>query len=65
MSELNVERLEKLISGIKFDGYYLEATFQFKLLMQLASIIDENKILPERNIEAYKLKGLIKKKLIL
>ena len=47
--------LENIIKNISFDNYYNEATFQFKLLMGLGKIINENNIFPERNIEYYEL----------
>jgi len=50
---LKVIRIDDLLKKINFDDYYIEATFQFKLLMQLGKIYDENKIFPERHIKAY------------
>jgi hypothetical protein len=50
---MDTAKIDKLLENIKFDGFYLEATFQFKLLMQLAKIFDEDIIFPERNIEYY------------
>jgi hypothetical protein len=50
---MDTAKNDKLLENIKFDGFYLEATFQFKLLMQLAKIFDEDIIFPERNIEYY------------
>jgi hypothetical protein len=57
--------LTQLISAIHFDKDYLEATFQFKLLLQLAKHFDEDKIWPERNIATFGLskKGFAKKKI--
>jgi hypothetical protein len=52
---MNLEKIDELMKNIKFDRFYIEATFQFKLLMQLAKIFDEDNIFPERNIEYYKL----------
>jgi hypothetical protein len=49
--------MNDLLKKINFDDYYIEATFQFKLLMQLGKIYDENKIFPERSIKAYGLKA--------
>jgi len=54
MDKLN---FDDLLKRINFDEHYLEATFQFKLLMQLGKIYDEDKILPERHIKAYGLKA--------
>jgi hypothetical protein len=50
---MDLAKIDELVKNIKFDGFYIEATFQFKLLMQLAKIFDESLILPERNIEYY------------
>jgi hypothetical protein len=52
---MNLTTIDELLKNIRFDGFYIEATFQFKLLMQLAKIFNEDDILPERNIEYYKL----------
>jgi len=43
----------KLLNNINFDKDYIEATFQYKLLIQLAKIFDEDIIYPERNIVKY------------
>jgi hypothetical protein len=50
---VNTHEIETLVKSIRFDKYFLEATFQFKLLMKLAKTYDEDIILPERNIEYY------------
>jgi hypothetical protein len=47
--------IDELLKDIKFDSFYVEATFQFKLLTRLAKIFDEDSIFPERNISYYKL----------
>jgi hypothetical protein len=60
---MDINKLETLLKKINFDDHYLEATFQFKLLMKLAEIIDEDKILPEGNIEKYGLRDYIKKRI--
>jgi len=60
---MDINDLEVLVKRIEFDDYYIEATFQFKLLMKLAEIFEEDKIFPERNIEKYMLKGLTKKEI--
>jgi hypothetical protein len=52
---MDLVKIDELLRNIKFDKFYIEATFQFKLLMQLAKIYNEDNILPERNIEYYKL----------
>jgi len=49
-------KLCDLLKKINFDKHYIEATFQFKLLMQLGKIYDEDEIFPERSIEYYNLK---------
>jgi hypothetical protein len=53
---MDMSKIDELLGNIKFDVFYLEATFQFKLLMQLAKIFDEDTIFPERNIEYYGLR---------
>jgi hypothetical protein len=35
---MDLAKIDELLGNIKFDGFYIEATFQFKLLMQLARI---------------------------
>ena len=60
---MDLSKIDALMRNIKFDTFYLEATFQFKLLMQLAKIYDEDGILPERSIAYYKLQGLTKKEI--
>jgi hypothetical protein len=52
---MDLAKIDELLRNIKFDNFYIEATFQFKLLMQLAKIFSEDRILPERNIASYKL----------
>lgn len=42
-----------MVQQVPFDVHYLEATFQFKLMMKLTKSFPEDSILPERNIEAY------------
>jgi hypothetical protein len=37
---MNLAKFNELLNNIKFDGFYIEATFQFKLLMRLAKIFD-------------------------
>jgi hypothetical protein len=50
---MDLVKIDELLKNIKFDDFFIEATFQFKLLMQLAKIFNENCIFPERNIEYY------------
>ncbi len=45
--------LKKLIKTINFDNNFIEATFQFRLLMALGKIYREDDIFPERSIKAY------------
>jgi hypothetical protein len=52
---MDLTKIDELLRNIKFDSFYLEATFQFKFLMCLAKIYDEDSIFPERNIGYYKL----------
>jgi hypothetical protein len=52
---MDLAKIDALLRNIPFDKFYLEATFQFKLLMQLAKIYDEDRIFPERNIGYYRL----------
>jgi hypothetical protein len=52
---MDLAKIDELLRNIPFDKFYIEATFQFKLLMQLAKIFNEDRIFPERNIEYYKL----------
>jgi len=56
-------KIDGLLKKINFDDHYIEATFQFKLLMQLGKIYDEDKIFPERSIKAYNLKDYTKKEI--
>jgi hypothetical protein len=37
---MNLAKIDELLKNIKFDGFYIEATFRFKLLMRLAKIFD-------------------------
>ena len=53
---LKANQIQKLLNEINFDKDYIEATFQYKLLLKLAKIFDEDKIFPERNIDKYVLK---------
>ncbi|MDR0336830.1 MAG: hypothetical protein LBI18_07050 [Planctomycetaceae bacterium] len=56
--------METLLKKINFDSYYIEATFQFNLLMELASIYNRSIIFPERSIEYYdNLSNLTKKRI--
>lgn len=52
---MDLAKIDELLRNIKFDNFYIEATFQFKLLMQLAKMFNEDSILPERNIGYYRL----------
>jgi hypothetical protein len=52
---MDLAKIDELLRNIKFDNFYIEATFQFKLLMQLGKIYDEDRIFPERNIGYYRL----------
>lgn len=45
--------IETALLEIPLDEDYVEATLQFKLLMQLAKTIDKERIWPERNIGKY------------
>ena len=54
--KITKELLEILVKKIEFNEYYIEATFQFRLLMELARRLgeaSESRIFPERNIEIY------------
>jgi hypothetical protein len=65
--------LVDMLNIIEFDDYYLEATFQFRLMIELVrsnSVSDYKYIQPERNIKRYKLqkeefekKGIKKKEI--
>ena len=44
---------DELIKSIHFNKYFVEATFQFNLMMKLVNIIDGSNIFPEKNIEYY------------
>ena len=50
---MNINDLEKTLKNINFDKYFIEATFQFKLLMALGKIYHEDNIFPERSIEFF------------
>ncbi|GHV71753.1 hypothetical protein AGMMS49928_25050 [Spirochaetia bacterium] len=52
---MDLAKIDEFLGNIKFDNFYLEATFQFKLLMQFAKIYNEDSIFPERNIGYYRL----------
>jgi len=62
---MDKSELEIFIKKIKFDPYYIEATFQFHLLMELAFTYKDhlNKIFPERSIKYYKLSKLTKERI--
>jgi hypothetical protein len=60
---MDINTLETAIKNIKFDDYYIEATFQFKLLVELASLYDKEIIFPERNIKYYGLSNLTGKEI--
>ena len=60
---MDFTKIDGLLKNIPFDSFYLEATFQFKLLMQLAKIYDEDRIFPERSIAYFQLLGLTKKEI--
>jgi hypothetical protein len=51
--DLNKIDFDELLRSINFNKYFVEATFQFNLMMKLVNIIDESNIFPERNIEYY------------
>jgi len=56
MEKLTKGKLEDLLKEIVFDKYYLEATFQFRLMLKLRKYAgDDDCIQPERNIERYEL----------
>jgi hypothetical protein len=50
---MDLAKIDELLRNIRFDNFYIEATFQFKLLMRLAKLFDEDSIFPERNIGYY------------
>ena len=50
---LNKIDFDELLKSINFNEYFVEATFQFNLMMKLVNIVDESNIFPERNIEYY------------
>jgi hypothetical protein len=56
-------KIDGLLKNINFDSFYLEATFQFKLLLELAAIYDKEILMPERSIQYYQLQGLTKKEI--
>ena len=60
---MDTYELETLIKKINFDDYYIEATFQFNLLMELAFIYNKTNIFPERSIKYYKLSQMTKKRI--
>ncbi|MCL1927211.1 MAG: hypothetical protein FWG07_00265 [Treponema sp.] len=60
---MNKKALETLLGKIRFDENYIEATFQFHLLMELASGYNRNAIFPERNIKHHDLTKLTKKEI--
>lgn len=60
---LHITELEALLNNIDFTDFFVEATFQFTLLMELTSLYDKKSILPERSIKHYKLKNLVKKRI--
>jgi hypothetical protein len=63
MKKITKKALESMLHDIKFDCYYLEATFQFRLMIKLGEYLGDNDcIQPERNIERYVPKGIIKTK---
>lgn len=60
---MDIIEIDSLVRAINFDKYFIEATFQFKLLMALGKSYCEDNIFPERSIEYYKLEpGKFKKK---
>jgi len=59
---LNCDLLENMIKNIIFDNYFNEATFQFKLLLEIAKKYEESKIYAERNIKKYDISGEYVKK---
>jgi hypothetical protein len=48
--------IEKIVNELKFEDWYVEATFQFRLMMKLAKSFGEDNIFPERNIKYYGIK---------
>lgn len=46
---------ELLENSIILDEYFVEATFQLKLMMELTDFIDKSRVLSERKIQAYEL----------
>ncbi|MDR2490661.1 MAG: hypothetical protein LBD20_04570 [Spirochaetaceae bacterium] len=60
---MDVVKIDGLLKNINFDGFYLEATFQFKLLMELAAVYDKDTLMPERSVQYYQLQGLTKKEI--
>jgi len=63
--KINKKILEDLVKKIRFDKNCIEATFQFRLLMEIAATIDKNKIFPESNIKNHGLekRDFIKKEI--
>jgi hypothetical protein len=55
MKENIKSELEEMLKSINFDEYFIEATFQFKLLMALGKKYCEDDIFPERSITYYDL----------
>jgi hypothetical protein len=55
MEGIELEKLEELLKNIKIDDYYIEATLQFQLLIELieTKLFTREQIQPERNIEKY------------
>jgi hypothetical protein len=56
-SKVNKIDFESLLKSINFNEFFVEATFQYYLMMKLSHIIDESNIFPERNIRNYGLKS--------
>ena len=60
---MKTNELETILKKIDFDDYFVEATFQFNLLMEFASLFNRNKIFPERSIKYYQLLKMTKKRI--
>jgi hypothetical protein len=45
---MDIIEIDSLVKAINFDKYFIEATFQFKLLMALGKSYCEDNIFPER-----------------
>jgi len=60
---MDINIIKTLVKKINFDPHYVEATFQFQLMMELASIYNKTLIFPERSIKYYGLSKLTKERI--